>query len=297
MNKVAHSVVEMLVTLADRCGVPLEELADGLPVDAPRLRRLVGGLEWDYATQMLERLEARAGFERLEALCSYIPGIAPESRHVVANFVSARMLIRFITRLMGPNQYPMLECGYHESTNEAGELIGHVSMRLRPGFRECHTIFRLMPASQASIPCFLGLPPTRAVGRTSPRGADIELLLPASQTLLARAARGLRPGNAWKETLRQLEEDNARLRDAHEALFRQRDTVFGAKLSEAQARWGLTERQAQVVSGLARGLSNKELGKELGCSVKTVETHVTEVLRRASVASRLTLVATFWKDL
>ncbi|MEW5738201.1 MAG: helix-turn-helix transcriptional regulator [Myxococcota bacterium] len=297
MLKVAHSVVEMLVNLADRCEIPLEEVARGLPVDVPRLRRLVGGLEWEYFIEMLERIEARVGYERLEAICAHVPDIAPVSQRMLANFVSARMLIRFVCRLFGPNQYPMFDCGYEESTNDAGELIGHVRMRLRPGFRENHTIFRLMAPAQASIPCFLGLPPTRAVGVATPRGTDIDLLLPPSNTLFARASRGFKPAPTWNVTLRQLEEDNARLLEAHQVLWRQKDTVFRVKLSEAEARWALTERQVQVVSLLARGLSNKELGKELGCSVKTVETHVTEVLRRAGAASRLTLVATFWKDL
>ena len=52
-----------------------------------------------------------------------------------------------------------------------------------------------------------------------------------------------------------------------------------------------------MLSGLARGLSNKALVEELGCSVKTVETHITELLKRSGADSRLALVATFWREL
>ncbi|MEW5740038.1 MAG: LuxR C-terminal-related transcriptional regulator [Myxococcota bacterium] len=296
MRKVAHSVVELIVTGADRCDVPLQELARGLPIDVAQLRRLVGGLDWDLFVELVDRLVERVGFDRVEALCAHVPDIAPGSQRMLSNFVSARTLLRFVCKLMGPNQYPMFVCGYEERTNSAGEAIGHVTMRLRPGFRDGHNVFRLKKAALSSVPCFLGLPPTRVDASTTPRGGDYDILLPASQTLLARARRHRATSN-WAETLRQLEEDNARLRQATEQLWRARDNAFHVKLSEAEAKWGLTPRQVQVVSGLARGLSNKELGQELGCSVKTVETHITDVLRRAALPTRLALVATFWKDL
>lgn len=297
MSKVAHSIVELVVNVADRSGLSLDELARGLPVDVRQLRRLSGGLEWPHFVEMVERIEARIGYERLETLCARVPDLAPASRRILSNFVSARTLIRFVCRLMGPNQYPMFEASYDERQDDRGELIGHVRMRLRPGFRECLTVFKLMGPAQASIPCFLGQPPTRFTAQPTPRGTDTQLVLPPSQTALARASRRFKPAPGWKDTLRHLEEGHASLREANEQLWRHRDTAFEAKLSQAASRWGLTARQVQVVSGLARGLSNKELGSELGCSVKTVETHVTEVLRRAAAASRLSLVAAFWKDL
>jgi DNA-binding NarL/FixJ family response regulator len=103
-------------------------------------------------------------------------------------------------------------------------------------------------------------------------------------------------GSDWKETIAELEEEKQRLLDAHAELWRRRDSEFGGKLDSAARRWTLTDRQLQVLSGLARGRSNKELANELGCSMKTVETHVTELLRRSHQDSRLSLVATFWRD-
>jgi DNA-binding CsgD family transcriptional regulator len=53
----------------------------------------------------------------------------------------------------------------------------------------------------------------------------------------------------------------------------------------------LTPKQSQVVKLLLGGLSNKEIAVKLGISVRTVEVHVTEVLRKAEVSSRAQLVS------
>jgi DNA-binding NarL/FixJ family response regulator len=47
-----------------------------------------------------------------------------------------------------------------------------------------------------------------------------------------------------------------------------------------------------VLARILLGESNKEIAKRLGCSVKNVEYHVTQILRRTGASSRLKLVAT-----
>jgi DNA-binding NarL/FixJ family response regulator len=49
----------------------------------------------------------------------------------------------------------------------------------------------------------------------------------------------------------------------------------------------LTPRQAAVAAQVAAGLTNEAIAHELGVSVKTVEKHVSEILRRWQVASRI----------
>lgn len=49
----------------------------------------------------------------------------------------------------------------------------------------------------------------------------------------------------------------------------------------------LTPRQNAVVDRIVRGLSNEQIGHELGVSIKTVEKHVSEVFRRWDVVSRI----------
>jgi DNA-binding NarL/FixJ family response regulator len=48
----------------------------------------------------------------------------------------------------------------------------------------------------------------------------------------------------------------------------------------------LTERESEVLRALARGLANKEIGRLLDISEKTVKTHVSSVLAKLGVQSR-----------
>src|SRR5690606_31189684 len=48
----------------------------------------------------------------------------------------------------------------------------------------------------------------------------------------------------------------------------------------------LTEREREVMRLIARGYSYKEVAKELFISVKTVETHMSAVLRKLQLSSR-----------
>jgi DNA-binding NarL/FixJ family response regulator len=58
----------------------------------------------------------------------------------------------------------------------------------------------------------------------------------------------------------------------------------GAGVSIAEI--GLTERQAQVLALLARGLSNRDIAARLDLSEGTVKIHVTAILKALGVSSR-----------
>jgi two-component system, NarL family, nitrate/nitrite response regulator NarL len=51
----------------------------------------------------------------------------------------------------------------------------------------------------------------------------------------------------------------------------------------------ITAREQQILSRICLGHSNKEMARELGCALKTVETHVSSLLRKFRVQSRLQL--------
>jgi DNA-binding CsgD family transcriptional regulator len=63
----------------------------------------------------------------------------------------------------------------------------------------------------------------------------------------------------------------------------------------AQARWGLSARQARVLDLVAAGMSNKEIGRLLACSEPTIENHMTELFRRSGARSRAGLVGRLLK--
>ena len=48
----------------------------------------------------------------------------------------------------------------------------------------------------------------------------------------------------------------------------------------------LTARQQQILQRLAEGASIKEIAFELGVSIKTVETHMSAVLRKLQLSNR-----------
>jgi DNA-binding CsgD family transcriptional regulator len=291
-TQVAHNVVRMVVNASDRAGVPLSEILDGIPVPEARLRRLTGGLEWEHFTLLVDRLCERVGYDRIEAIVAHIPDITPDDHVILSTFVSPLLLYRFICTLMGPAMYPMLECGYQE----LGDGTLYVSNKVRVGVSPCHNFFKLQAPSIAAIACFLGLPPAEVRAQTTARGGDYWINLPERRKL-SRRVQSITQRLFSREVIRQLAEDKARILEANEQLWRARDTSFRRKLDESSMRWSLTDRHVEVLSGLARGQSNKELARDLGCSAKTIETHITEILRRAGCDSRLALVTAFWRDL
>lgn len=68
------------------------------------------------------------------------------------------------------------------------------------------------------------------------------------------------------------------------------------RLLSAAKKWKLTGRQLDVLTELARGLSNKSIAAELGCAESTVELHVTALLEKSKSESRAMLVAKFWTE-
>lgn len=53
---------------------------------------------------------------------------------------------------------------------------------------------------------------------------------------------------------------------------------------------GLTSRQRQVLTLIAEGLSNQEIAQELDISVRTVERHRENIMKRLNLHSRIELV-------
>ena len=53
----------------------------------------------------------------------------------------------------------------------------------------------------------------------------------------------------------------------------------------------ITSREREVMRLIARGYQYKEVAKELFISIKTVETHVSSVLRKLQLSSRHELTA------
>jgi DNA-binding NarL/FixJ family response regulator len=51
----------------------------------------------------------------------------------------------------------------------------------------------------------------------------------------------------------------------------------------------LSAREREIVSAIAQGATNRAIGKQLGVSERTIETHVTEIFAKLGVSNRLEL--------
>jgi DNA-binding NarL/FixJ family response regulator len=81
------------------------------------------------------------------------------------------------------------------------------------------------------------------------------------------------------------------LRKALEALARRSRLVLGASMPSAERPAGLTPRELQVLRLLIEGRSNRQIAEQLFISGKTASVHVTNVLAKLGVHSRLEAVA------
>lgn len=71
-------------------------------------------------------------------------------------------------------------------------------------------------------------------------------------------------------------------------------TASVARQHHAVKAWGLTAREGEVLSRVAEGRTNAAIARDLSCAERTIELHVTHLLKKAHVSNRASLVARFW---
>lgn len=67
------------------------------------------------------------------------------------------------------------------------------------------------------------------------------------------------------------------------------------RLAEVAALWNLTKRQTTVLEHVVRGISNKAIAAQLGCSGRAVEFHLTAILVKANAVNRVELITRFFE--
>lgn len=66
------------------------------------------------------------------------------------------------------------------------------------------------------------------------------------------------------------------------------------RIARAAEEWQLTRHQTAVLGLLVHGEANKTIAERRKCSLRTVEVHVSGLLKRSGTACRAELIARFW---
>lgn len=99
---------------------------------------------------------------------------------------------------------------------------------------------------------------------------------------------------AVREHGRRFRSEDVSLLDAVVPIFTLAERLHTSRADDAAFAWaqdvGLTPRQAELVSLVARGLRNREIAAVLRCSELTVRNHLATTFRKAGVQTRQELV-------
>ena len=189
-------------------------------------------------------------------------------------------------RVASPVLFAPVEFDYED----LGGRRVRVVTRLRAGARPCEAWFRGSAGALRGVPRHLNHPPAIVEAQIARDHAVYDIELPEARTL-GRRVRGT--VNVAIDLVFGIDRDGTPVGGR---LGEIAPDSFGHRIESAIATWKLTPRQGEVLSRLARGQSNKDIARELGCAENTVELHVTQLLRKTNVTSRTQLIARLWAE-
>jgi DNA-binding NarL/FixJ family response regulator len=124
------------------------------------------------------------------------------------------------------------------------------------------------------------------------RGLDVSALSPSARLLAAADAfHSKTEPRPYREALSPDESTQALLGKAKQgeldpAMVRAIAEAAGQKPPAIELPSGLTEREAEIVVLLARGMQTKQIARQLDISAKTVDRHIQNSYRKMGVSSR-----------
>jgi two-component system nitrate/nitrite response regulator NarL len=214
--------------------------------------------------------------------CASLPSSRPS--HDSA-FACATIAILTPVRLLGESVAACLE------GREAIRIVEIV-----PDWPALHRLLRLHPVGVVLIDITRGVEPSevRSVVEKWPAVRLLALGLEEQCDAVVRCGRagfsGYVPRDAGIDTLRRavLDCGDGRLHCPAEIAGHMMRALFDdeAGQSATQSESGLTHRQENVIQLIGRGLSNKEIARELDLSIATVKHHVHNILERLQVSGR-----------
>lgn len=306
MKEVSSRPVKGVLEAARARGIATAPLVEGLfrpeQIDDGSWR-----FDWPDFVAFMDRLQAACGGpDELAELLETFPPKYPHLGAIVGLFVEPQDFYRFMNASVAPTLYTCEEM-LHEPLSDTSYRY---TVRILPGYAPCAPMMHASTGLLRAQPVWLGLPKSKVHAQVTDRGGVWIVESTPSRSVpsrLRRATSGyFAAGGLRAEIERNLVELRARYDElrAVDVAAARRDARTGrghvpsrdatARLEQLQAAWSLTARQAEVLAVLATGRANKEIAEELGCSSRTVEVHVAQILRKAGVDGRASLIALFW---
>lgn len=156
--------------------------------------------------------------------------------------------------------------------------------------RQVHELKPDLVLMDISLPELDGLATTRRLHDENPELRIVILSMHADKEYAASALQAGARGYLLKDGTRHELELAIRAATSGETYLSPRvarglvkEYVEGERESPERSLSGLTPRQRQVLRLVAEGCSNKAIAKELGISVKTVESHRSNLMRRLDI--------------
>lgn len=138
-----------------------------------------------------------------------------------------------------------------------------------------------------SMPEMSGIEATSVLRRESPMTKVLALSMHANASYIKQALRAGARGYLLKDAApKELVEAISNVNSGANAISPQAaSALVGASSDESSRKPELTTRETEVLCHIARGHTNKEIGSNLGLSVRTIETHRENLIRKTGLAT------------
>jgi len=286
VSDVPVSIIKSLLTISERHGIPRVQLVGAPSVsegDLLRMRRV----PWDAFCALNDRIEDAwrplGGLAQLGRAFSEEP--PDELRSLGRAVIPPAQFLRLVFAL-GTWAHPSVTVRVTEQQPNILDL----QLTLDPKKRDCPSFFRICGVTMSDSTRLIGLPQTPYQLELGPHQAHYRFEVPPSQTVFARMHSAV--DERVSSMLTRIQDLQAEVRELLTTRSPRQDGE--GRLEALVQLWSLSPRQTDVLRLLSSGASNKEIGHQLGVAERTVEIHVTELLRKSGLENRARLVARFW---
>jgi DNA-binding CsgD family transcriptional regulator len=261
-------------------GIPQEAFSAEVLATLARARTGQGFVAWDHFIAQQDQARAWCGDDRrYVAACANFDRTFPEMKAFADEHIRAQAFCRFIFDAFDAPMFP-------DVRHEARELPdGSVELELWVAEHLCDSTSWML-GNVGALPVMtrlLGMPPAQMEASHGSHHGLFRLRFPPEA---AARTGGATPAMRAMADLSTTLRANVQL-----AVSEARGAPAAPRVEQLARRWSLTARQAEVLALICKGRANKQIALDLQCAVRTVEIHVSDILRKAQVVSRAALVA------